>query len=263
MAAKTPHQGSGSGTSSTSGPKFKRTKAAPAMRDAARRLISKKGLAGLNFRDVAGGVKPKVSHSAPLHHFGTIEGLLGAVASQAFDEIAADLRATRESKPITLDTLVRLAQQLAKFSLDNHRLYQAIHSPKLWAAYSGYFEGRTKGGSGDKELKNASGPSGKKTSSRRSSEERATPWLQEAFASRDAAVREFSKAASDLGANNQVDPAVKPKDLARMVTVLVDGYLFQYLNEWVDRKSEKPDPMVIKKVGTIVRLALRGAQRRS
>jgi len=208
------------------------------MRKAARQIIKVHGEAGLSFRTLA--TKLDLSHSAPLHHFGTFAGLLGAVAAEAFDELAAELGKERESLAATREPLQRLAQRYALWALDNHRLYQAIHSPLLWSATT---ESRSRT------------TSTRQNPPKRSARDRARPWIREADIARDSAFEEFVLAAMDdlsLGKNKKANS--DPVLVAQMVTILVDGYLFQFLNEYVRR--DNPPRNEVKK---LVSLALRGA----
>lgn len=226
-------------SSAKAGPRFDRGKAAPQMRDVARKIITQHGLAGLSFRAVAQDLG--LSHSAPLHHFGTIAGLLGAVASQAFDELSRDLQAARGPEPPSMKTLVELARTFAGFSLKNPNLYQAIHSADLWAAAAGEYN-----------------PIQGKNSPRKAAHERAERWVTEAIESRDLAFTAFIEASDGLLRTGQIKGDLDPAQIARLVTVLVDGYVFQYLNEKVD---DVPEDVAVEYVGQLVSLALRGVVR--
>lgn len=208
------------------------------MRNAARKIIKKQGAAGLSFRALATSLG--LSHSAPLYHFGTIAGLLGAVAAEAFAELAGDLEEEREWQPASKETLPRLAQRYASWAMDNRRLYEAIHSPLLWGAVQ---PGRPR-----------TSPS-RQNPPLKSARDRARPWIEEANEAREMAFHEFVQAAMDdpsLANNTRV--TTEPGEVARMVTTLVDGYLFQFLNEYIRR--DPPQDEVKKLVG----LALRGVQ---
>jgi AcrR family transcriptional regulator len=219
------------------GPRFERGDAAPRMRDVARSIIEEQGVSSLSFRTLAKDPRLLVSHSAPLHHFHTIAGLLGAVAAEAFDELAHDLRKQRESAPTAAGNIEGLAQQLATFSIKNPRLYHAIHSAELWEASTEHDEQPMQG------RQNPPSASARK---------RAAKWIKEAVKSRDAAFTEFVAAAEELLQASHRQDEFNPVDVARMVTTLVDGYLFQFLNE----KVESADPL--DDIARLVQLALIG-----
>jgi len=63
-----------------------------AVLDAAVALIAAQGHAALSFREVAR--RAGVSHQAPYHHFGDREGILAAIAEEAFRGLAEALEAT-------------------------------------------------------------------------------------------------------------------------------------------------------------------------
>jgi len=226
--------------SSTAGkPKgrFKRGEAAPKMQKVARQIIRKKGVAGLSFRALADELQ--LSHSAPLHHFGTIAGLLGAVADEAFSELAGELEEERESHKASKETLSRLAVRYATWARNNSNLYKAIHSPDLWDAVQA----------------RRAPVMGRQNPPGRLARGRAKPYVEKATGARELAFKEFLLAAeSDLARMNKGTPAPKPVDVARMVTTLVDGYLFQLFNEF---GLSDPPPDEVKKM---VQLALSGVR---
>ena len=223
------------------GPRFNRGDAVPKMLRRARRMVSKQGVAGLSFRKLADGMKPKLSHSAPLHHFGAISGLLGAIAGEVFAELADELRAKRESQPAGKETLIAMARHLAAFSLANPSLYQAIHSPVLWEALD--------------ELKAPT--RGRSITASALARQRARDrWVEQAFHAREAAFHEFVQAASDLLQTAETREEHFEWRIARMVTTLVDGYLFQYLNEKVTDGNSKDEAIEV--LCDLVELALGG-----
>jgi len=218
-------------------PRYDRTNAAPAMRDAARQIVSNDGVPNL-FRRLAEELP--ITRSAPLHHFGAISGLLGAIAEQVFEELAADLREVRTAAPAGEEALIGMARHLAAFALANEKLYQAIHSPELWqmlstprAAADGDATARTKSKGRD----------------------RALDWVLRAERARDEAFGEFAEAATHRNSARSSDEADETWMTARMVTALVDGYLFQRLNENVLDGESAEDATDL--VGDLVALALR------
>lgn len=63
---------------------------------------------------------------------------------------------------------------------------------------------------------------------------------------------EFVEAAKKFLPSDSDDQQPEPGEVARMVTTIVDGYLFQLINEKVPSRNPK------KEVGSLVRLALKG-----
>lgn len=61
-----------------------------ALLDASALLLAERGVAGFSLREVAR--RAGVSPAAPAHHFGDADGLLVAVATEAFDALSASLR---------------------------------------------------------------------------------------------------------------------------------------------------------------------------
>ncbi len=59
--------------------------------EASEALLAERGLEGFSLREVAR--RSGVSPAAPAHHFGDVDGLLAAVATQAFDGLTAALEA--------------------------------------------------------------------------------------------------------------------------------------------------------------------------
>ena len=66
-----------------------------AVLERAAQVITEKGPYGFSLRSLAGDLG--VSHAAPRHHFGGRDGVLNALAVEGFTELAARLRASRES----------------------------------------------------------------------------------------------------------------------------------------------------------------------
>src|SRR5512138_1086771 len=62
-----------------------------ALIEASEALLAERGLEGFSLREVAR--RSGVSPAAPAHHFGDVDGLLAAVATQAFDGLTAALEA--------------------------------------------------------------------------------------------------------------------------------------------------------------------------
>ena len=157
----------------------------------------------LNFRSLGARPELDITGTAPLYYFGSKVGLLGAVAEQGFGEVAARLRDVRSKATPGMDAIVSVSIAYAQFGLENPRLYQAIHTAELWHS--------------------AVADTG---ASKRD-------WVKAARDARDRAFVEFRRAVSEAqnaGALNRT-----PTDVAaHAMTALVDGYLFQALEENVD-----------------------------
>ena len=157
----------------------------------------------LNFRSLGARPELDITGTAPLYYFGSKVGLLGAVAEQGFGEVAARLRDVRSKATPGMEAIVSVSIAYAQFGLENPRLYQAIHTAELWHS--------------------AVADTG---ASKRD-------WVKAARDARDRAFVEFRRAVSEAqnaGALNRT-----PTDVAaHAMTALVDGYLFQALEENVD-----------------------------
>jgi AcrR family transcriptional regulator len=165
--------------------------------------VKEEGLDALNFRSLGARPELDITGTAPLYYFGSKVGLLGAVAEQGFGEVAARLRDVRSKATPGMEAIVSVSIAYAQFGLENPRLYQAIHTAELWHS--------------------AVADTG---ASKRD-------WVKAARDARDRAFVEFRRAVSEAqnaGALNRT-----PTDVAaQAMTALVDGYLFQALEENVD-----------------------------
>ena len=165
--------------------------------------MKEEGLDALNFRSLGARPELDITGTAPLYYFGSKVGLLGAVAEQGFGEVAARLRDVRSKATPGMEAIVSVSIAYAQFGLENPRLYQAIHTAELWHS--------------------AVADTG---ASKRD-------WVKAARDARDRAFVEFRRAVSEAqnaGALNRT-----PTDVAaQAMTALVDGYLFQALEENVD-----------------------------
>ena len=194
------------------------------MREVAREIIEDPtpGSPPLSFRALA--EKLELSPSAPLYYFGTFSGLLGAVASEAFTEIAGELRSVRSESTTDDGNLAQLARCYVMWALQHAALYQAIHSADLWGSSSAPI---------------AAGQ-GRQNPPSETARERAESWLEQAEGARNLAFYEFAQAAASLPITHGAAPTLDHNGVARLVTVIADGYLFQYLNEHVGRDGDDP-----------------------
>jgi AcrR family transcriptional regulator len=158
----------------------------------------------------------RFSATAPLHHFGTVTGLYATVARQGFAAVAGKLREEREkSQPNVL--AARLAVTYGTFGLERQSLYRAMHWPAVWARYA--------------ELEGSPGPfdGAALTEAGR---------LWEAGEERDQAFAELVIAVQLGQAAGSLKGQWPPRDVARVLTSLVDGYLFQTMAERVDAPTK-------------------------
>ncbi len=90
-------------------------------------ILETDGLAGLSLRAIAARVG--VSHAAPRNHFGTLKGLLTAIAAEGFRRHAAAMRA---GLPPAADRPARLRAAMlgyVRFAAENPALFALMFSP--------------------------------------------------------------------------------------------------------------------------------------
>jgi AcrR family transcriptional regulator len=85
-----------------------------ALRSAAAEVLAERGTAGFSMREVAR--RAGVSHAAPAHHFGDAQGLLTAVAVEAFEELTRASRAAVDGVDDPVDQLGRLGRAYVEVS---------------------------------------------------------------------------------------------------------------------------------------------------
>jgi AcrR family transcriptional regulator len=197
--------------------------------------VREEGLEGLNWRALGARRELDITGTAPLYYFGSKIGLLGAVAEQGFEELSARLRSVRAAATPGTDALVSLSVAYARFGLENRRLYHAIHAAQLWHS-AGAETGASK-----------------------------RDWIRAARDARDNAFAEFTKAVDEAHQAGALTST--PTDVAAQVlTALVDGYLFQSLEENVDAPQTLAERLayVARLVTvTLTGLATRVAERRA
>lgn len=197
------------------GPRFSdesHAETAKRLQMAAVAIAETEGLEGLTFTAVAAAPGLNVSRVAPLHYFGTYSGMLAAVAEHAFSELRGHLRVAREAAGTCDDLLERVAMEHGCWALSHGRLYRAIHSATLWQsmARQGLRQGERKA----------------------SSIEKSNEWLRKANIARDEAFIEITEAvwaSQEAGFTRPGDTG----SIAGMLTALVDGFVFQSLEEHV------------------------------
>jgi AcrR family transcriptional regulator len=184
--------------------------------DAAVELLKQKGLDALSFPRLAEWEGVDITATAPLHYFGSRVGLLGAIAERGFRDLAKRLTTLERESSDSGAAVVQLAVAYAKYALNNRHLYRAIHEGSLWRAVT-------------------APPTDRAAAKQR-------VWTTAAKEARNDAFDVFARAIRDTG--------------ARVVTCLVDGYLFQALEEQVDARHTIAKKL--EDVERMVRVAVRG-----
>ena len=150
--------------------------------------------------------------------FGSVIGLYAAVARHGFDAVTERLRIERESGPPTRGLLKAIVLSYGLFGLERPHLYRVMHWPAVWSRLAELNESA------------AANESGK-----RSAEE---SWLRDAEAARDRAFAELVIAVQLGQAGGGLSSKHISTDVVRVLTSLVDGYLFQTLFERIDGPVE-------------------------
>jgi AcrR family transcriptional regulator len=164
------------------------------IQQAAVRLVSKHGLKRLTLRALGARAELHISGTAALYYFGSIQGLLGAIAAHGFDEVFGRLHRVRESVTPGAGSVRQLGVEYARFALENPYLYRAIHAGDFWHS----------------------------TTVSKQATERARHRVFDEFV---LAVQDAQR----VGAVRDVSTALA----AHVVTTLTDGFLFQTLEEHV------------------------------
>ena len=97
--------------------------------DACLRLIESEGLAAVSLRRVAR--EAGVSSGAPYHHFADRAALLSALSVDGFQQLAADLAATKAAATSPLDALTALAETYVRVSRDHPAQFRLMFRPEL------------------------------------------------------------------------------------------------------------------------------------
>jgi AcrR family transcriptional regulator len=96
--------------------------------DEALRAITESGPAQVSLRDLAR--RAGVSHAAPTHHFKDKAGLLTAIATEGYQLLAADLRATWEQRHDFLEVGVAYV----RFATEHRAHFEVMFRPELLRA---------------------------------------------------------------------------------------------------------------------------------
>jgi AcrR family transcriptional regulator len=175
-------------------------------------FVEKEAPENLTLRGVREYVGGGFSPSAPLHHFGSMTGLYGAVAARGFEMLTGRLRSEREQSRDGQDALHAVVLAYGHFALQRPNLYRVMHWPAVWARLAAM-------GSKVSDVRTIAAES---------------VWLRKAEAARDHAFSEIAMAAQLGQAAGAVAANYGARDVARLMTAVVDGYLFQTLFEHVE-----------------------------
>lgn len=114
-----------------------------ALLDALEQIVSERGADGVSLRETAR--RAGVSHSAPAHHFGDLDGMLNAMAAEGFDHLGAAMnRAIAEvdgrDDATSVDYLRALGSAYLHFAVEHPAHYDVMfRSPKAehedWEEY--------------------------------------------------------------------------------------------------------------------------------
>jgi AcrR family transcriptional regulator len=189
---------------------------------AAVEIASREGVEALSIAAVASAPGLDVSRTAPLHYFGTTAGMLAAVAEHGFMELAARLRTAGPSPRDTAEAVKRAALVYAEYALRHARLWRTMHSARLWQSIAE--KGLRHGQRSDRAI------------------EKAQAWMDRA----DAARLDAFAAIVQLISEGQKRPpgSTRAADLiAHAVTALVDGFMFQIVEEQVGAGSTEREKL--------------------
>ncbi|MCZ8187900.1 MAG: TetR/AcrR family transcriptional regulator [Beijerinckiaceae bacterium] len=92
-------------------------------------LLEERGLANLSLREIAARVG--VSHTAPKNHFGSLKGLLTAIAAEGFRRHAAALEAGLRPEDGPVERLHAAADGYVRFARDHPALFRLMFSADL------------------------------------------------------------------------------------------------------------------------------------
>src|SRR5262245_18217916 len=100
-----------------------------ALLDAALELVREQGVVTLSLREVAR--RASVSHAAPAHHFGYKAGLLTALATEGFEQVAAALRAAAERSQRPELRFAWTGWAYVMFAAEHRAYFEVMFSPEL------------------------------------------------------------------------------------------------------------------------------------
>jgi len=97
-----------------------------ALLTAAEEAITENGVATLSMRDLAR--RAGVSHAAPTHHFGDKAGLLTALATEGFDQLAKAMATSL----LASNSFLELGVTYIRFALTRRALFEVMFRPELY-----------------------------------------------------------------------------------------------------------------------------------
>lgn len=80
-------------------------------------LVAEHGVRGVSFREVAR--RAGVSHQAPYHHFGNLQGILDAIAKEGFQSLTTSMRKAARTAVDPIDALTGMGIAYVKFATNN------------------------------------------------------------------------------------------------------------------------------------------------
>src|SRR5215467_1679294 len=93
-------------------------------------ILDKAGIAGVTLRAVA--ARAGVSHAAPAHHFGSLMGLMTALAAIAFQRLYASIQEAIDAAPEEPEEQVRAAGHgYVRFAEENPGLFRVMFTSSL------------------------------------------------------------------------------------------------------------------------------------
>lgn len=96
---------------------------------AAQDMLASGGEQRLSLREVAKACG--VSHAAPYHHFGSLEGLLAAIAERAFDQLTAAMAAGARDREGSGERLLRICTGYVSFACAQPAQFRLMFGPRL------------------------------------------------------------------------------------------------------------------------------------
>jgi AcrR family transcriptional regulator len=95
-----------------------------ALLDAALAVLTENGVTGFSLRETAR--RASVTPSAPKHHFSDARGLLTALATEAFRDLACRLETADQNGTSRSDSIVAQGQAYLDFALDQRALFELM-----------------------------------------------------------------------------------------------------------------------------------------
>ncbi|HVT66105.1 MAG TPA: TetR/AcrR family transcriptional regulator [Trebonia sp.] len=108
----------------TAGDRYHHGNLRAALLDSALEVLSESGVAGFSMREAAR--RAGVSQSAPKHHFGDARGLLGALATRAYQELCERLEAVPLTGDSTRERVTALSAEYVAFAAENRALFDLM-----------------------------------------------------------------------------------------------------------------------------------------